>query len=249
MNVFFVFPHPDDETIFAGGTMARHVSNGDKVIWVCVSYGERSGKSSRRSARLFYILFLLVGIFRFLIRIQNLIIWWLSIFRKSSKTLVSIRKSEAEKVAKIYGVQSLHFLNVPDMQFSENKEKIIQKITDHVKSYKPRIIYTLHPNGIIGHPDHIVLSKAVILATKNITPDKKPEIFGSTIPKKIVRKFHLPLIGVDAEEISKEISLSEPELVKKLQAINAYTSQKYLWEIFLQKYPELLGREYFSRLI
>jgi len=248
MTILVIFPHPDDETVFAGGTIAKHVARGDRVIWICASYGERSGESIRRSARLFYILFLLVGIFRFLIHVQNLIIWWLSISRKLSKTLAEIRKFEAEKVAEIYGVQSLHFLDVPDMRFSENKEKIIQEITDHIKLYQPRIIYTLHLNGITGHPDHIALSKAVILAAKNISPENKLEIFGSAIPKKIVKKFHLPLMGVEDREISKEIILTESELSTKMQAINAYESQKYLWEIFLRKSAELLEKEYFTKL-
>ncbi len=246
MKVLFIFPHPDDETIFAGGAIARHVAQGDSVVWICAGYGERSGESSRRSAHLFYVLFHLIRIFRFLINIQNLIIWWLSIFRKPNKTLLGIRKSEAEKVAKIYGVHSLHFLNVPDMQFPKNKENIVQKITGYIKSYKPQIIYTLHPNGITGHSDHIILSEAVILEAKNIAPDKKPEIYGATISKKVVKKFHLPLIGVEDIEISKEIKLAEPDLRTKKKAINAYKSQKYLWEIFLQKHSELLESEYFS---
>ena len=39
MRVLVVSAHPDDETIGAGGTIARHVSEGDEVYWCIVTQG------------------------------------------------------------------------------------------------------------------------------------------------------------------------------------------------------------------
>ncbi|MDI6778170.1 MAG: PIG-L deacetylase family protein [Patescibacteria group bacterium] len=247
MKILFIFPHPDDETVFAGGTIARHVANGDSVIWICASFGERGGISEKRSPRLFYFAYFLLGHFPFLIRVQNLIICWLSIFRKPSKTLLEIRKSEAGEVARIYGISKLHFLGIEDMRFEKSIVKIEDKVREYIELYQPELIYTFHPNGITDHPDHRYLAKSVIKVVQSPPADKRPKILGATIPAKVVKKYKLPLFGT--MEISQKIELNEQELGKKLQAINTYKSQKYLWEIFLQKYPELLEKEYFIELV
>lgn len=39
MRVLVVSAHPDDETIGAGGTLARHVAQGDEVYWCVVTEG------------------------------------------------------------------------------------------------------------------------------------------------------------------------------------------------------------------
>ena len=39
MRVLAISAHPDDETIGAGGTLARHVAEGDEVFWCVVTQG------------------------------------------------------------------------------------------------------------------------------------------------------------------------------------------------------------------
>ena len=39
MRVLVIAAHPDDETIGAGGTIARHVAHGDEVYWCIVTQG------------------------------------------------------------------------------------------------------------------------------------------------------------------------------------------------------------------
>ncbi len=36
-SVLVVAPHPDDETLGCGGTLLRHTSNGDRVVWLIVT--------------------------------------------------------------------------------------------------------------------------------------------------------------------------------------------------------------------
>ena len=46
MNILVIAPHPDDEVLGVGGTMARHASRGDRVF-VCVvtrCYQPREGE-------------------------------------------------------------------------------------------------------------------------------------------------------------------------------------------------------------
>ncbi len=39
MRVLAISAHPDDETIGAGGTLARHVAEGDEIFWCVVTQG------------------------------------------------------------------------------------------------------------------------------------------------------------------------------------------------------------------
>jgi len=249
MTVLFIFPHPDDETIFAGGIIARHVTSGDKVIWLCVSYGEKCRISRKYSPCLFYFTYFLLRYFPFPIFLQRVAIQWLSLFRKPSQQAIKSRRYEAEEVAQIYGISKLHFLEIEDIKFKKNSAEIRGKIREYIKLYQPCLIYTYHPNGMTSHPDHKHLTESVIRVAGSLPADKKPKILGATIPTVIIKKYKLPLLGTSEAEIYSKIELNSQELDKKIQAINAYTSQKYLWELFLKKYPELLGKEYFIKLL
>jgi LmbE family N-acetylglucosaminyl deacetylase len=49
INVLVVAPHPDDETLGCGGTLYRHIQNGDKVYWlICTTIVPGRGYSEER---------------------------------------------------------------------------------------------------------------------------------------------------------------------------------------------------------
>ncbi len=33
-NILVIAPHPDDETLGCGGTLLRHINEGDRVYWL-----------------------------------------------------------------------------------------------------------------------------------------------------------------------------------------------------------------------
>jgi LmbE family N-acetylglucosaminyl deacetylase len=249
MKILAIFPHPDDETIFCGGTIARHIEAGDEVVWICAGFGERSGRTGKRYSPFFYWIYLLMGKFTTLIFFQKLAVWWLSIFRKRDMKLAEIRRKEALDAADVLGISKVHFLEVEDMKFGKFKANIKEKIKKYFNLYKPDIIYTFHPNGLTGHPDHAALSKSVIEAAREIYGEEQPEIYGVTVPKSVSKKFKIPLLSVKDNEIKKEIVLSEEELAKKKGVLAKYQSQNYIWEVFIEKHPEVLEREYFARLL
>lgn len=248
MKILCVFPHPDDETIFAGGIISRHVLKGDEVVWICASYGEKGGSSNQHSYKLFYFMFSFVGKFPVMLLLQKIAVYWLGIFRKQNMELAKIRKEEAKKVANILGVKRIIFLNIPDMCFNWNREMIKQKIKTHLEELQPDIVYTLYPNGITGHPDHEALSKYITLFLNNSKEKNlRPHLRYITFSKEVVKKYNLPLLGIPEKNISEKILLSPQEFEIKLKAIKIYESQNYLWQIFLEKYPELLMEEYCIR--
>lgn len=248
MKILIIFPHPDDETIFCGGTIARHVKNGDEIIWICAGLGERSRNSARRFSKLFFITYSILGSFPFLIVAQKLAVWWLSFFRKRNNELAEVRRREALEVARVFRITKIHFLEIEDMKFGKFAGKMKEEFKKYLNLYKPEIVYTFHSNGLTGHPDHSALSKAVIEAAKGLSDNSKPEIFGAAVPQCIARKLKMPIMAVRGGEIKKEIILSREELARKKEALSKYQSQSYIWGIFLEKHPEVLEREYFVEL-
>lgn len=243
-NILFLFPHPDDETLFAGGAMLRHARNGDKITCILASNGERSGESKNRSPRFFFIVFYLLGHLRFLLFIQKIIIRLLAIFWKSDKELAEMRKNEARKALGLLGAGEIIFWEIEDMKFSQHKEELIRLVEKNIQLSKPEIIYTFHPNGLTGHPDHITLTEC-LMAVLRQTDSEKIKVFGAGMAKSAVKKHGLPFLGVEDSLIKKEISLNESEVEKKKEALAAYVSQQYLWGLFLEKFPALIGKEYF----
>ena len=48
-NVLVITPHPDDETLGCGGTLLRHIAEGDKVYWLIgTTLTEERGFNSER---------------------------------------------------------------------------------------------------------------------------------------------------------------------------------------------------------
>ena len=48
-NILVIAAHPDDETLGCGGTIAKHVSNGDKVSIIFLADGESSRLNSKKN--------------------------------------------------------------------------------------------------------------------------------------------------------------------------------------------------------
>ena len=48
-KIMVVAPHPDDETLGCGGTLLRHISDGDEVYWlICTTITESQGFTKER---------------------------------------------------------------------------------------------------------------------------------------------------------------------------------------------------------
>ena len=53
-NVIVISAHPDDETLGVGGTLIKHIANGDNVYWLIVTnVFENQGLTSSHKIALF----------------------------------------------------------------------------------------------------------------------------------------------------------------------------------------------------
>ena len=148
LKLLAVFPHPDDETLGLGSTMARYSAEGVGTYLVCATRGERGWFDSEGPNP---------GLD--------------SVARIREAEL----RCAAEQLG-LHEVCFLDYID-GDVDQAEPKE-IIGKIVAHVRRIKPDVVVTFSPDGAYGHPDHIALSQftnaALVCAADGNVPSSEP---------------------------------------------------------------------------
>lgn len=129
LKLLAIFPHPDDETLGMGSTLARYAAEGVETYLVCATRGElgwfdsegpdpgREGLARIREAEL---------------------------------------RCAAENLG-IHEVDFLDYIDGEVDQ--ADLEEITAKLVSHIRRIQPHIVVTFAPDGAYGHPDHIALSQ------------------------------------------------------------------------------------------
>jgi LmbE family N-acetylglucosaminyl deacetylase len=129
LKLLAVFPHPDDETLGLGSTLARYSAEGVESYLVCATRGERGWFDSEGPNPG------LEGVAR--IREAEL---------SCAAEYLGLR--EVRYLDAIDG-------NVDQTDPAE----MIGKIVGHIRRIRPQVVVTFSPDGNYGHPDHIALSQ------------------------------------------------------------------------------------------
>lgn len=129
LKLLAIFPHPDDETLGLGSTLARYSAEGVETYLVCATRGERGWFDSEGPDPG------PEGVAR--IREAEL-------------------HCAAEQLG-LHEVCFLDYID-GDVDQAEPQE-IISKIVTQIRRIKPDVVVTFSPDGAYGHPDHIALSQ------------------------------------------------------------------------------------------
>ena len=129
LKLLAVFPHPDDETLGLGSTLARYSAEGVETYLVCATRGERGWYDSEGPNPG------LEGVAR--IREREL-------------------RCAAEHLG-LQEVCFLDTID-GEVDQAEPME-MIAKIINHIRRIRPQVVVTFAPDGAYGHPDHIALSQ------------------------------------------------------------------------------------------
>ena len=137
--------HPDDESFGIGGTLAHYAAAGYNVYYVCGTRGE-VGEAPPEML-------------------------------KNYKSIGDLRSHEMACAAKALGLKDVIYLGYRDSGMAgslENKhpkalaaaptEQVAKQIVKILRKLKPEVVITSDPNGGYGHPDHIAIYTATILA-------------------------------------------------------------------------------------
>ena len=129
LRLLAIFPHPDDETLGLGSTLARYSTEGIETYLICATHGEHGWFDSEGPNPG------LEGVAR--IREAEL-------------------HCAAESLG-IHEVSFLDYIDGDVDQ--AKPEEIIGKLVAHIRRIKPQVVVTFGPDGAYGHPDHIALSQ------------------------------------------------------------------------------------------
>jgi LmbE family N-acetylglucosaminyl deacetylase len=78
-----------------------------------------------------------------------------------NENLADVRQSELTKSFKVLGVTDFQILSFPDGGLKTKTTEIKNLVADEIKKFKPTCVVALEPDGIYGHPDHIILTHIV----------------------------------------------------------------------------------------
>jgi LmbE family N-acetylglucosaminyl deacetylase len=139
--------HPDDESFGIGGTLAQYAAAGYKVYYVCGTRGEAGEVAPE--------------------------------FMKGYDSIAELRTHELKCAAEVLGLADVIYLGYRDSGMAgtaDNKnpnalaaapvEQVAWRIVKIFRDLKPEVVITSDPNGGYGHPDHIAIHKATMLAFK-----------------------------------------------------------------------------------
>jgi N-acetylglucosamine malate deacetylase 1 len=161
-NVLCVCAHPDDEVLGCGGTIARHVAQGDAVTVLFMTYGVGSRRETGTQED----------------------------HRLASDTLIAEierRESAANAAAEIlgfkwfYASRAAHPQPFLDQRLDDyGALELIQAIEIAAETLKPSIVYT-HWKGDLNL-DHAITAHAVLTAFRPVPGSTVESIYGFEVP-------------------------------------------------------------------
>jgi LmbE family N-acetylglucosaminyl deacetylase len=159
--------HPDDESFGVGGTLAQYAAAGYKVYYVCGTRGEVGEVTPEHM--------------------------------QGYTSIADLRSHELECAAKVLGLSDVIYLGYRDSGMAgtpENKhpnalaatptEQVAGRIVKIFRELKPEVVLTSDPIGGYGHPDHIAIHQATVMAfNASGDPQKYPEAGPAFQPQKL----------------------------------------------------------------
>jgi len=163
--------HPDDESFGIGGTLAQYAAAGFEVYYICGTRGE-VGEVTPESMQ-------------------------------GYASIADLRSNELKCAAQVLGLADVVYLGYRDSGMAgseDNKhpqalaaaplEQVAGRIVEAFRRLKPEVIITSDPIGGYGHPDHIAIHNATVIAFNAAgDPQQYPESGPAFQPQKLY--FHI----------------------------------------------------------
>jgi len=208
-TILVVLAHPDDESFGMGGTLALYASQGASVHLLCATRGE-VGKVDPA-------------------------------YLKGFESIAALRESELRCAAKQLRLRSLVFLGFrdsgmagsphnghPDAFIRQAVAEVAGHVVKHIRNLKPNVVLTFDPSGVYGHPDHIHIHNATVLAfakagDPSFFPDNgepfAPQALYYHVASQRILKIAvriMPLLGMDPRRSGRNRNIDLTQIVADL---------------------------------
>lgn len=217
-HLLAVFAHPDDETFSCGGIFATLADASIPVTLVCATRGEVGGISDPALA--------------------------------TRETLAEVREAELRTAMRHVGVEDVRFLGYRDSGMVGTPENddprafinapepdVAAQIAALLREIEPTIVITFGPDGIYGHPDHLMAHRTTTAAVE-LLDDDGPALYYNCISRERVKLMaqretgpfskmtpeELDRLGTPEDEITTLIDISK-QLDRKFAAMAAHLTQ------------------------
>lgn len=137
----------------------------------------------------------------------------------------AVREVELRRAAAELGVSEVLFLDYPDGALADvDLDEAVYGLMELLRALRPRVVITLGPEGISGHPDHVTVSRWVTAAFDALGGAEVPERLYYVVPSLATQQgcgvadpAPMPpgAVGVDVG----------PYLEAKVRAMQAHASQ------------------------
>ena len=143
-DILIFAPHPDDETLGCGGTIAKKLSEGYEIVVVILTDGRHA--------------------FSKVLGINS---------NPTPEELKQIRKEEAIKALKVLGVPETNiiFLDFEDGSLEKHEDDVKKRILEIMKIYQPTEVY--FPYSKDQNPDHKATNRIIKECIKITKPSPK----------------------------------------------------------------------------
>jgi LmbE family N-acetylglucosaminyl deacetylase len=134
LRLLCILAHPDDESLGLGGILARYGAEGVDTYLVTATRGERG---------------------------------WFgpSDENPGPEALGRIREQELRDAAGVLGIREAILLDYRDGEMEgADQNELLRGLVGHIRRIRPDVVVTFDQNGVYGHPDHIVVTRATTAA-------------------------------------------------------------------------------------
>ena len=261
LSLLAVQPHPDDESIGTGGTLARYSAEGVRTTLVTATRGEVGEILDKELDP-----------------------------KEAAPRLASIREAELRNAVKILGVGELVFLGYEDSGMAglprnrepktfwqADEEEAIGRLIQVVRRVRPQVIVTQNEFGGYAHPDHIKTHRVAIGDFYYASDTKRfpggeafrpSKLYYSAFPKSVMKQLadairqsgmenrfsddgEPPPFAVSDDRVTTWLDVM-PYIDKKIAAMRAHRTQipEDSWFIKLTEVvgPQAWGQETFERV-
>ena len=199
LSLLAVFAHPDDETCGPAGTLAKYAHAGVDVSLICATRGEAAISCCLPEPVL-------------------------------PQEMGRIRVAELQCSARILGIRQTIVLGFPDGKLSMgDPEPLQQELVGLMKQIRPQVVITFGPQGHTGHPDHVAVGWATLVAFRRAQQDADggpARLYYTLMPAP--QPAHQAHVVVDVS----------PYLDCQLRAMRCYQSQRGCWRRLLEQVGE-----------